>query len=457
MSRPKWWRQLRNHRRWRKAGKSQRSTLREFVYLDEVSVYSLTASQVGSIVTELTETQASSLQGEISSGIGLTGPIKAEVNSRLQSTEVQSAQVLRKAIIQSTFKELREITEKSGALRSCVVRGGEQVPEVRTLEEVQRIAADGPQPWAVESADLKRGRLIEMDVELEAEPIFRVAAVISSVLDIIQDDSAALGINDLGSLGSAQVVVRLLDKLLAGLVPVRGTVADYQAVEIDGTELLVHNELLAQLTQPFQARPVSLVGVAQNALFWKDVRQVLFSGSSYRVMARLGRDGFQESWTPVKLADVVREVIPDFADGMDKINQVLLPAFSSDQRSRVISNEQSRMRVAIQTYLSLLEDRYGIKVAEADLRDAGLTGTPISSGPVTPIEWRRLMAPVTEVVERQTNETIDREVAADYRAAAITAAGLLFPESMPRSSFEEANSIEDSHRFLDSELVAVYW
>ena len=53
-------------RRWRKAGRNEDEPLREFVYLDDVSVYSLVASQVGMIVTELTETQATSLQSDIS-------------------------------------------------------------------------------------------------------------------------------------------------------------------------------------------------------------------------------------------------------------------------------------------------------------------------------------------------------------------------------------------------------
>jgi phage terminase large subunit GpA-like protein len=38
-------------RRWRKARRNENEPLREFVYLDEVSVYSLVASQIGMIVT----------------------------------------------------------------------------------------------------------------------------------------------------------------------------------------------------------------------------------------------------------------------------------------------------------------------------------------------------------------------------------------------------------------------
>src|SRR5262245_4561058 len=112
-----WLRGRRQHRRLRKAERSERGSLREFVYLDEVSVYSLRASQVGLIVTELTDTQATSLQSEVSSGLGVSGPLKAEIGSKIHESESRSSQVLRKAIIQTTFSDLRESAERSGALR----------------------------------------------------------------------------------------------------------------------------------------------------------------------------------------------------------------------------------------------------------------------------------------------------------------------------------------------------
>jgi hypothetical protein len=45
--------------------------------------------------------------------------------------------------------------------------------------------------------DLSRGDLVEVDVELEAEPIYQASAVISGMLEIVQDDPAGFGLRDL--------------------------------------------------------------------------------------------------------------------------------------------------------------------------------------------------------------------------------------------------------------------
>lgn len=448
-----WIRRWRHRRHWKKAKRNKQRALREFVYLDEVSVYSLMASQVGLIVTELTETQATSLQSEVSSGLGVSVPFKAEVGSKIQAGETQSSQVLRKAIIQTTFKQLHDTATKSGALRLRFVE--DDVPAVSTLDDVKRLAHDDTS-WAVDPARLRRGDLIEMDVQLEAEPIFQAGAVISGVLEIIQDDPAAFGVRDLGELGQVRLVSRMLDKVLAGLVPVRGRATKYEAVEIDDEEWLLHTAVAAQLPQrPAPARPVVLVGVAEQGLFWKDVRRVLFSGSSYRVLARLNRTGLQKTWTPVKLVDVLRDVIPDFAEVMDTMNRGLLSAMSSAVAAHQNTSSTHLLRAATVAYATLLGERAGVEVTEDELESAGLFDRHITDTNVNFRDWREMLAPVTTFIEERTGQTFDREVASDYRIAAITEAGLLEPAASI-STFETGPA-ETWERFLDSEIVAVYW
>ena len=79
-----WFRQWRRKR----ASKGQKTPLREFVYLDEVSVYSLNASRLGSIAAEFTETQTVSLRDEIGSSLGASlGAAKADQpNTRIAGT-----------------------------------------------------------------------------------------------------------------------------------------------------------------------------------------------------------------------------------------------------------------------------------------------------------------------------------------------------------------------------------
>ena len=84
--------------------------LREFVYLDEVSVYSILASRKDGIATEFTESQTASLNSEVGSSIGVGfGASKANLNAKMHAGHTQGSQVLRKAIIQTSFKELYDI------------------------------------------------------------------------------------------------------------------------------------------------------------------------------------------------------------------------------------------------------------------------------------------------------------------------------------------------------------
>lgn len=450
-----WLRRWRYGRRRKKAERNQQDALREFVYLDEVSVYSLMASQIGLIVTELTETQATSLQSEVSSGFGVSAPFKAEVGSRIQAGETQTSQVLRKAVIQTTFKQLYDTATRSGALRLGVVE--DDVPVVTTWDDVKQLGHDDVGTfWVVDPGRLRRGDLIEMDVQLEAEPIFQASTVIAGLLEIIQDDPEAFGVRDLSELGQVRLVSRMLDKVLAGLVPVRAPATKYEAVEIDGEEWLLHKAVAAQVSQPpVQARAVVLAGVAEQGLFWKDVRRVLFSGSSYRVLARLNRTGFQKSWTPVKLVDVLRDVIPDFAEVMDTMNRSVLSAMSSAVAAHQNTSPSHRVRTATVAYAMLLGDRAGVEVTEEELEIAGLFDHDFTDTDVNVRDWREMLARVTRFIEERTGQTFDREAAADYRVAAITEARLLEPVA-PVTTFE-TQPAETQERFLDSEIVAVYW
>lgn len=88
-----WYRRRRRRRAFKK-----HPDLREFVYLDDVSVFSLIASQLGPVATEFTSTEAASLQGEISGTFGANiGIQKAEASSRLQTEQTQTSQVVRRS------------------------------------------------------------------------------------------------------------------------------------------------------------------------------------------------------------------------------------------------------------------------------------------------------------------------------------------------------------------------
>lgn len=148
-------------RRWRRkrASKRQSAPLREFVYLDEVSVYSLIASRLGPIAAEFTEKQTASLQSETRSSLSAgSGVAKAGVDSRLATGQTQESQVVRRSIVQTTFKEFYEMEQDSLAMRP--IPEGLEPPKTDSLEDLETNMEElENKGWIVDPAKLPRGQL----------------------------------------------------------------------------------------------------------------------------------------------------------------------------------------------------------------------------------------------------------------------------------------------------------
>src|SRR4051794_15457514 len=115
-------RRWRSYRRKRQAKKYASGPLREFVYLDEVSVYSLIASRKGPIATDYRDTTSTLLRSELEGTVGANaGVAKSEVASRIESSQSRETHSVRKAVIQSTFRELYDAEQGQLALRSLDV------------------------------------------------------------------------------------------------------------------------------------------------------------------------------------------------------------------------------------------------------------------------------------------------------------------------------------------------
>lgn len=203
-----WFRQWRR----RRAARNKTGTLREFVYLDEVSVYSLIASRLGPIATEFTDTETTSLQSEIGSSIGAgAGLAKADVSSRILNNQTSGTQVLRKSIIQTAFKDLYEYELDSLSIKP--VPGVLKPPKISNRNDLlvaTQSYVDGY--WIIDPEKLSRGELFELEVQLEADPIFRVNAVASTILEILEKDAESLGLNTNDELEQMKSVGRILNQ-----------------------------------------------------------------------------------------------------------------------------------------------------------------------------------------------------------------------------------------------------
>lgn len=274
----------------------------------------------------------SNVEGSLSGGLGV---VKSDVKSRIQADHTQSTQVLRKAIVQTSFKELRDLEH----VRLKLTTPSTPTPRLQGLDDLKaRLEVLVAEGWVVDPTHLRRGDLVEADVHLEADPIFRVNTIISTVREIIQENVQLFGVESASQLGDMRAIGRLLDSLLAGLVPLRGTLADYGSVTLAGKWYLARREVIEQVAGDHCGVAV-LVGVAQRNLFWKDIRRILFSQGRYTIFCRLVDGDVKENWRPVQAMDLLSDLHPMFDDFLGGLGEGALVAMetaidASQQRAR---------------------------------------------------------------------------------------------------------------------------
>lgn len=455
------WRRWRRRRRRAKSMTSVGGDLREFVYLDDVSVYSLLASRRGAIATEFTETETASLNAELGSSIGGGGAFglaKAEVSGKVQSSSASSSQVLRKAIVQSSFRDLRIGEEEHLALKPP--RSG-TVPTLRFVDDVLGgLSAAEFEGWIVDPEQLTRGTLIEAEVELEADPIFRASAIVTTVREVMQENAELFGAEHLAQLADLRTVGRMLESLLSGLVPVRGRLVDFSTLAVGGKELLVHDSVLAASPSlaHFPARPTFIVGVTERDRYWKDIRRVLFSGARYTVFARIASGGVGDTWRPIKLADMLAGVHPMFADVLGELGEGVLVAMEDAASGQTAAGSGGMGAHVVARYVHLLEQHHSVAL-DHDLL-ANLLARFGSDEVLGSVDERRpRMRTLTDEFDRAANVKTSPEVGVDLRTRSIAEAGLGYGGSLvPASSTDVLpDSLPRADRFVDTEIVAIYW
>ena len=428
---------------------------REFIYLDDVSVYSLIASRLGSIPEQLTRSASVALQDELSSSIGVAVGLKSDVGARSSTTTTSATQVVRKSLVQGAFKELLETEEGDFAIRDP--GGDESPPAVSGVADFERLANSGGSSWLVDPKSLKRGQLLELGIELAADPIFAFNTAVSSMVEIMDENPELFG-TELEGIAAGDMMVRILDRLLAGLVPLRCRVVNYHSVTVDNRELLVHRRLIdpSDSARRTEIRDVHLVGVAEKDLFWKDLRRVLFSQAHVTVMCRLGRDGLQRTWSPVKLADVFKQVLPQVADQLDVASVQIMAGFRGAAAGLTRSEGDSRMRLGLRLYAAAYATHHGGGDFDIEQLDDLLEPEPGIEYERTDAR-REAVRPLTERLRELFDQPANTKLEAALRSEAMETAGFGFGDREESTSAQASPVSVAEGRFLDAEIVAIYW
>lgn len=425
--------------------------LREFVYLDEVSVYSLVASRTGAITEETFEIEQTSSKDEVAGEIAASGGVlKSSVKSRLEAAVSSGSQVLRRSNVQATFKQLFELESSRLLLRPP--QGPRIELEVVDAAGLSRLAEQHT-PAVRRASSLLRGDLVELEVQLQADPIFRLRTAVAAVLEMFSDAQQLIPLAGRGALAQGQIVSRVLDSMLTGLVPIRAEVLNYVHVTAGVDEYVVESRLIdSARVDGVRVRPLHLVGVAEQRLFWRDLRRVLFSGARYTVLGRLARDGTPDSWTPVKLADVLGE-IPGLSDQFNAASRSMVAAFSAGAPTDEV--DDTALLQALLAYGRSIAHAGGQPLDEEELQ---AVATELARGSADGVQDQR--AYFDELIRSLPNLAavqLSRDERSDLRYEALSRAGLALSAPPARAQAPLAPAAVEDERFLDIELVAIYW
>jgi hypothetical protein len=434
-----WWRRRATHD----------DKLREFVYLDEVSVYSLLASRSdGFIELDKTLSESVSKRRGLSARIGGGGKdLGAEVRSHLEDTTSSGSQVVKKSIIQTAFKQL---LERESA--SLVISEGYQrtkLPKIASERDLSRVR---DQSHVIPVSRLQRGGLLELEVELDTERLFQASRVVATLFEFFERIPELFPLDPASRSAGAQIR-SLFDQLLHDLVPIEARVVNYELVKGESDRFLVSTELLESdgWRLGLNQQSVYVVGVAEEKHFWRDLRRVLFSRSRYHIMARLGRDGIQARWQPAKVVEMLDRVIPQVDDQIRLLGESFLEGVKEGADQEGVDRPRERSR-KLEQFAVLLAEKNGCAWEQTDSMESGLAAR--SDPDPNDIEAQREASrPIVTHLESKTGKNLDPEVTSEVRAEIFLDPGMdgdLVVE-------QEHDRRDPELALLDCEIVAIYW
>jgi|APEBP8051072433_1049376.scaffolds.fasta_scaffold00577_6 hypothetical protein len=448
-----WWRRIRDRRRAKRAKKviDTARPLREFVYLDEVSLTSLLVSQRDTIPEHVTSGKSVSEQVEISAKASVDAvAAKAESATRYQTANSSSVESSRKAVVQTLFNELRDDAKLPIALRDDAV-GPVPIPVDGATED------EGHRGWRGE--DLLRGQLIELEVVLEVDPVFKLGTMVSEFSAMAAEYPQMAGPSGLAMLDEIEPVQKVLDRLLAGLIPIRATACNYVVATVNGHEYVVRSGTASELGVP--VRPLEIVGVTEHIGYWKDIRRLLFSSGQFKLLCRVARPGLHETWTPVKVAHLFGDVAPSLVEQIDTLSRAGTTGLDG------LASGQSHL--ALVRALAEYADQIASMTNQGLQPSAAVELIEIAArvfDEASPSAQRQAFAAVRElIVAENSDRALTPEQDLDARRIARERAGLpvLPGGSVVATADSTPERVADASadtvvaKLIDVEVVAIYW
>lgn len=304
-----------------------------------------------------------------------------------------------------------------------------------------------------------RGQLIELEVVLEVDPVFKLGTMVSEFSAMAAEYPQMAGPAGLAMLDEIEPVKKVLDRLLAGLIPIRATACNYVVATVGGEEYVVRSSTATELRAP--VRPLEIVGVTEHIGYWKDIRRILFSSGQFRLLCRVARPGLHETWTPVKVAHLFGDVAPSLVEQID--------ALSRAGTTGLGGHAAGQPHLALVRALAAYADQIASMTNQGLQTSAAVEIIEIAaraSDDASPSAQRQAFAAVRElIVAKDSERALTPEQDLDARRLARDRAGL---PVLPGGSAVATRAGGPEHaagapvdagvaKLLDVEVVAIYW
>lgn len=390
--------------------------LREFIYLDEVSVVSLLSSLTREVTEERTDIDMTEKQSRsgLKATLSFIPGINPGANLERVSTDRDTEEVVRRSEIQSKFDELYSETSPYFELENEDVNTGVSV------------------------SDLSEGGVMEVKVEFSGHELFHYYKAFQYLIDVVEGAEYEFDEQE-------KQMIELMGSLFGDQIPVVGRLLNYQLV--DG-----QIRKSKEIGDEEGTEDLWIVGALDPDMLWQDPSQFLYDDNKFKAYVRLPETRIQNDWDPLKLTRVIRSISEPIGD---QLSGMIDGAFTEAKQEFDTANlgEEEQANVVSDyhdEYFDFVEEDSGLELSE-NRREELLVSAyreVIAHPDESDYEFEvRLLKEVADLVEEQDDVSLDRDMLAQQRSKLL--------DQQP----DDGTSVSDSsnRNYLEVSFVAVYW
>jgi hypothetical protein len=167
-----------------------------------------------------------------------------------------------------------------------------------------------------------------------------------------------------------------------------------------------------------------VVGVAEQALFWKDIRRVLFAKQRFRALCRVGRGDVSKSWVPLKLQEVLSSMFPELGEEIERFSRGDLFKVELDGGSSDDTDQRYAVQNVLHAHAEWIAESNDMSLSDGDVAEVAAIADERQNKFETMEEKRDAFREVENYMLHSYDLEIDPDAAHDSRQKARDYAGI---------------------------------